>query len=411
MNAFKNLYQKQEIDRSDKAIRPGVFHTTAGKDGFRIKGFCGENGDSEFYITIMAPAHLSFEEQIKYLKKHYTAGLKSENLTPETAVFARLLVSDVMNQAKTIHSSNLLASGSDNPVAISLIQQLPLPGSKIALQAYHVRSRGNLKKILLSKNHLLLKKNNLGHLWSTGLCSRNSAIPVNIQTCDMFDELIDTLVRQQGTLRENCVRTWIYLKDVDVFYQQMADSRRELFTNQGLTTATHYIASTGIEGACEYPPSLVYMDAYSILGMAPQQVSYLNDFSRLCPTKDYNITFERGTRISYADRSHHFISGTASIDRKGMIVYPGDVLRQLEMALGNVEALLRSGSADLDDMMYLTVYLRDPSDFPCIDDYLCNRFPELPVLIVQGAVCRPGWLVEVEGIAIAANNDPSLPVF
>ena len=57
------------------------------------------------------------------------------------------------------------------------------------------------------------------------------------------------------------------------------------------------------------------MDAYSILDLASEQVSYLNDFDRLCPTTDYNVTFERVTRVAYADRSHHFISGTASIDR------------------------------------------------------------------------------------------------
>ena len=56
------------------------------------------------------------------------------------------------------------------------------------------------------------------------------------------------------------------------------------------------------------------MDAYSLLGLQPEQVSYLNDFDRLCATKDYDVTFERGTRIAYADRTHHFISGTASID-------------------------------------------------------------------------------------------------
>jgi hypothetical protein len=30
---------------------------------------------------------------------------------------------------------------------------------------------------------------------------------------------------------------------------------------------------------------------------------------------------------------------------------------------------------------------------------------------VQGAVCRPEWLVEVEGVAIMANDNPALPLF
>ena len=191
----------------------------------------------------------------------------------------------------------------------------------------------------------------------------------------------------------------------------MIESRTALFERQGLTRDTHYIASTGIEGACGHQYDLVAMDAYSVLGLAPEQISYLNDFDHLCATKDYNVTFERGTRIAYADRSHLLISGTASIDRAGTVVHPGDVLRQLERALGNVEALLRSGSASLTDMMHLTTYLRDPSDFPPVAAYLAERFPDLPVLIVQGAVCRPQWLVEVEAVAIATNHRPDLPSF
>ena len=33
------------------------------------------------------------------------------------------------------------------------------------------------------------------------------------------------------------------------------------------------------------------------------------------------------------------------------------------------------------------------------------------MIIVQGAVCRPQWLVEVEGIAIARHDEPTLPGF
>ena len=123
------------------------------------------------------------------------------------------------------------------------------------------------------------------------------------------------------------------------------------------------------------------------------------------------MTFERGTCVAYAYRAHYFISGTASIDNTGRVVHPGDVLRQLERALDNIDALLRSGSATLDDMMHFIVYIRDPSDFMRVDSYLSRRFAGLPILIVHAPVCRPEWLIEVEGTAIVANNEPSLPAF
>lgn len=381
--------------------------------GIASRSFRGESGGAEHFISIEASAGLAFAEQLHLVEQRYAAVREALNLAPESAVFRRVFVSDVMNQAAPVRSSSLCGTRAEGPVAVSIVQQPPLPGAKIALLAYHITGDAGVAKRRMSPNHVLVEKNGLRHLWSTTLCAGADAAPASAaeQTRDIFADLIDTLAGAGGTLRDHCVRTWIYLKDVDVFYRDMVESRIELFQRQGLTADTHYIASTGIEGACAHRYDLVAMDAYSILGLAPEQMSYLNDFDRLCPTRNYGVTFERGTRIAYADRSHHFISGTASIDGTGAVVHRGDVLRQLDRALDNVDALLRSGRAGLDDMMHLTVYLRDPADFARVDGYLAERFRGLPLLIVHGAVCRPEWLIEVEGVAAVAGDAPALPAF
>jgi enamine deaminase RidA (YjgF/YER057c/UK114 family) len=92
-----------------------------------------------------------------------------------------------------------------------------------------------------------------------------------------------------------------------------------------------------------------------------------------------------------------------------VVVHPGDVRRQLERALVNVDALLRSGGARIEDMTHFLVYLRDPSDYGLVQAHLAERFPSIPRLILRGAVCRPEWLIEVEGIAIAPHDAPTLP--
>lgn len=377
------------------------------------RSFRGTTGGAEHFISVEATAGLDLAEQVALVETRYAEARQALGLAPETALFRRIFVSDAINQAALIRDSDLFGEPADSPVAVSIVQQPPLPDAKIALLAYHVESEAPVLKHRLSPKHLLVEKSGLTHLWSTRLCAGayGSSASVVAQTREIFGDLIDALSSQGGTLRDHCVRTWIYLKDVDVFYQGMVESRSELFLRQGLTKDTHYIASTGIEGACAHRYDLVAMDAYSILGLAPRQMSHLNDLDRLCLTKDYDVTFERGTRIAYADRSHHFISGTASIDNAGRVVHPGDVVRQLDRALENVDAVLRSGSATLDDMMYFTVYLRDPTDLPRVDRYLSERFPGLPIVIVHAAVCRPEWLIEVEGVAVVANNEPGLPAF
>ena len=382
-------------------------------DGIATKSFRGPLGGIEHFIALTADGGRDLASQIAEIEERYAAALDGLALAEETAIFRRLFISDAMNQAEIVRASELVQSTPENPVAVSLIQQPPLPGAKLALLAYHLSGDSSIRKHRLSKHDLLIEKNGRRHLWTAGLCAGQNTPHTSseIQTRGVFTDLIDTLEGQGSTLGDNCVRTWLYLKDVDVFYQGMVDSRGAIFAEHGLNRDTHYIASTGIEGACAHRYDLVAMDAYSNLDLDPRQVSYLNDFSRLCATKDYNVHFERGTRIAYADRAHHFISGTASIDTRGDVVFLGDVLRQTEYALGHVEALLRSGGACLDDLGHLIVYLRDPTDYARVHDFLSHALPGVPTVIVQGAVCRPQWLIEMEGIAIAPHDAPSLPSF
>jgi enamine deaminase RidA (YjgF/YER057c/UK114 family) len=86
-------------------------------------------------------------------------------------------------------------------------------------------------------------------------------------------------------------------------------------------------------------------------------------------------------------------------------------MRQLDRTLDNIDALLKSGDASLEDMKYLIVYLRDPTDHQKISQHLSCHLPDIPAFIVEGAVCRPEWLVEIEGVAVAPNEDPALHAF
>ena len=385
----------------------------ADAEGVATRSFGGPAGAGEHYILVETTPELSFAEQLGEVERRYAAARSALGLAPGSAVFRRVFLSDAMNQAERIRGGGLFGAADEGPVAVSIVQQPPSSNAKIALLAYHVSSDAPIVKRALGHNHTLVEMGGRRHLWSTRLCSAADVGPASAadQTREAFRELIAALAAQGATLRDHCVRTWIYVRDVDVFYQDMVKSRADLFRREGLTADTHFIASTGIEGACAHHYDLVAMDAYSNLDLATEQVSYLNDFDHLCATKDYGVTFERATRVAYGDRAHVFISGTASIDEAGEVVHPGDVLRQLDRALANVDALLRAGRASLHDMMHLTVYLRDPGDYVAVRSRLGERFPDLPMLIVQGAVCRPEWLIEVEGVATVANDAPGLAAF
>lgn len=383
-----------------------------GNKWFKTCSFTTRRG-AEHYITVTTPGGLELDDELRFLQARYTDARRSLGIRPETAVFRRVFVSDTLNQAETVKGSPLMGGEEDGPVAVSIIEQPPLPAGKVALLAYHVDGAEPIVKQRLAPHQMLVQRHGRRYLWSTGLCvgADDSLVPAAKQTRGVFDELITSLAGEGGTLRDNCLRTWIYVKDINIFYKDMADSRRRLFSAQGMTAKRPSIASTGIGGACAHRFDLVMLDAYSALDLEPGQVSHLNDFERMCATTAYNVTFERGTRIAYSDRAHLLISGTASIDAAGQVVHPGSVLKQLEHALENVESLLKAGQSSLDDLMYLIVYVRDLADFPRVEDSIRERFPGLPVITVQAPVCRPDWLVEVEGIAVTGNEAPALPGF
>ncbi len=404
--AQASALRRQEL-KAPTDLRPSF----VSDDGFICKSVAGALGGAEHYIVATAPLDLDLSGQLDYLQSRYIAAQKALGLGPETAIFRRLFLSDPINQTAAVRNSALFREPIDSPAAVSVVGQPPT-GAKIALLAHHI-SQASLCKTKLSPKHLLVEKNGLRHLWSTRMCAAAHGAPAfaDAQTWEVFSDLIGTLTTLGGNLRDHCVRTWLYLKDVDVFYKAMVETRGKLFRQHGLTEETHYISSTGIQGGCSHQYDVVLMDAYSILDLKPGQMSFLSDLDKLCATKDYQVHFERGTKIAYADRAHHFISGTASIDCAGTVVHPGDVVKQLDRAVVNVEALLASGEARLEDMMYLIVYLRDVSDEKRVRDALAERIPGIPTIMVQGPVCRPDWLIEIEGIGVAPNDSRQLPSF
>jgi enamine deaminase RidA (YjgF/YER057c/UK114 family) len=225
------------------------------------------------------------------------------------------------------------------------------------------------------------------------------------QTQSIFDAYIRKLENQESDLASNCLRTWIFVRNVDTQYQGMVKARRELFEKAGLNPQTHFIASTGIEGQSVYPEVSVLMDAYAIREIQKEQLTYLHGSSNLNPTHEYGVTFERGTAIQYGDRRHILISGTASIDNSGKIVHPCDIEQQTERTLENIRVLLQEAETDRSDIAHLIIYLRDIADYEKTKAYFEQHYPEIPKVILLAPVCRPGWLIEIECMAIKTMLD------
>ncbi len=359
-------------------------------------------GVSEYHAMLRITNHrLTFKEQVDCLMEAYDQLMQGE-MKGAVAVFKRFFVSDAANQANYLQA--LHAERSD--CALSIIEQPPLDGTKIALWVYIQRG---VQTKALANGIYEVKHGAYRHLWMAGAC--NQASNSEYQMRLLFNDYVMQLLENGCCLADNCIRTWIFVQNVDVNYAGVVKARNEVFATQNLTDKTHFIASTGIAGRHANPKVLVQMDAYAVEGIDKEQIHYLYAPTHLNPTYEYGVSFERGTYVDYGDRRQVFISGTASINNKGEIMYPGDIRQQTFRMWENVETLLKEAECTFEHVAHLLVYLRDIADYTIVREMFEERFPNIPKVYLLAPVCRPGWLVEMECMAVKSISDGRYPAF
>lgn len=301
-------------------------------------------------------------------------------------VMKRYFVSDSANQCPLMRG--------EEGIAISTIQQPLMDGSKIAVWVYLVSDMD----VSETDGTIVARHNGYEHLWRMGMYHTNGNSYT--QTEAVLIDYENDLARHACTLADNCVRTWFFVRDVDTQYAGMVKARWANFVGQGLTPKTHYIASTGIGALPTHPQAIVQFGAYALRGLEAGQQRYLYAPTHLNPTYEYGVTFERGVALDFGDRRHVYISGTASINNRGEVMYPGDIRRQTQRMWENVETLLAEADTTFDEVRQIVVYLRDVADYNVVRRMFRHRFGEIPTIIALAPVCRPAWLIEMECIAI-----------
>lgn len=97
-----------------------------------------------------------------------------------------------------------------------------------------------------------------------------------------------------------------------------------------------------------------------------------------------------------------FLSGQAAISPEGAIVGAGDFDAQLAQTFANIETVLAAGGSDLSQVVKVTIYLTDMSNFPKIVKarrrYFTPPFPADTIVEVR-SLALPELLVEIDVIA------------
>ena len=322
-----------------------------------------------------------FPERLSGLYKEVKAYIADEEQAGRTLRYTKIFLSDIANQDEALRESPLMT----DIVAkadYTIIQQSPIGGAKIGLLM-----KTDDEPDAFTLDSLRLQDDEVMNFGSY------------TQTVMLFEKYLGLLKERGMTLKDHCLRTWIYVRDIDTNYDGVVKARNDIFRQHGLTVDTHFIASTGIGGRAVGKNVCVAIDFLTAVDAEPADRLYLKALDHLNPTHEYGVAFERGTRITLPHRYEYFISGTASIDCHGEVVHTGNISRQTGRLLENIGARLSDGGATMADVRYFIIYLRDLADATVVDDYMAHFYPDVPRIITHAKVCRPAWLVEMECIA------------
>lgn len=96
-----------------------------------------------------------------------------------------------------------------------------------------------------------------------------------------------------------------------------------------------------------------------------------------------------------------FCSGQISIDPKTNEVFTGDIKKQTEMIMSNIEAVLKAADMTFDHIIKTTIFLTDMNDFGAVNTVYARYFTQEPPARSTIAVSAlpKGVNVEIEVVA------------
>ncbi len=212
----------------------------------------------------------------------------------------------------------------------------------------------------------------------------------------------------------NVLQIWNYLSSINEndqgvkHYQAFCQGRQKILDD---VIGLGYVppASTVIGSSCA--GLQLYFIATKQSGIGLKNPRQADDFLYPRHYGPVRPAFSRAIVKQWKDRTHLYISGTASIVGYKKH-HSGQVQLQLEETLNNIEALLSYGAKKLDlpikqltELSYLKVYLCDLFMLSVTEELLIRRYGlQLPpIIFLRGNICHSELLVEIEAAYLGGS--------
>lgn len=359
-----------------------------------------ENGIDEGFLILRTQPYLSLNDALESLSLEYNNLLLRKEFTGFAPIYTRFFLSDVENQYEEVCRSDIYNNLSVGSVRMT--GKEPLDSAKVSIVSHFLKTdKEHLSRIDGNyPNSLAFRGQNYGMYFYADCGSSESNDPGE-QTEITLNKLEKSYSDIEG--KKDLIRTWVSVRDIDNNYIPFVVKRKDFF--ELISMDRYYPASTGVEGRSWDSKRLVVLDALIYSGLGDDQIVKMEAVDNMPSTISYGVTFERGLKVEFGDRTHYHLSGTASIDINGKVIHIGDIHKQVEQALANFKALLNNSGLSFADLMYLVFYVRDAKCTEEIKNIADKILPaDIPRVYVRSSICRPQWLMELDGIAIGKGN-------
>jgi enamine deaminase RidA (YjgF/YER057c/UK114 family) len=134
--------------------------------------------------------------------------------------------------------------------------------------------------------------------------------------------------------------------------------------------------------------------------MSPSSKEFLSPKTLTPPVGYSHIAKVRGGTTVY-------LAGQVSSDGSGALIGEGNFEAQVEQVFKNLKLAVEAAGGTMADIVKLNIYLVaevQPSEVPKLrairDRYVNVQSPPASTLVTVVRLARPGWLVEIEAVAV-----------
>ena len=117
-------------------------------------------------------------------------------------------------------------------------------------------------------------------------------------------------------------------------------------------------------------------------------------------------TISKGSGLSQAVKVGNmvYIAGQISRDKDGNLVGEGDAEAQVRQVWRNIEAAVQAAGGTLQDVVKTTTYVTKheytAAAWKVRNEVWAGGNPPTSTMLIVAALAQPGWLVEIESIAV-----------